>query len=185
MIQGQNAVRPPYWEFIWRPLYEAVTNRYELVQTVGPYEIWTPPHSALAHCQAAVTALAKSQVAEAIAQYTEALRLEPDLSAALNNLAWIRAANAEAKFRDGAEAVGLAEHACRVTGYKQPVLVGTLAAAYAEAGRFDEAAATAEKARALALAAGQTDVAEKDQQLLELFKVHQPFHEPAAVPGGK
>ena len=40
VIRGQNAVRPPAWDFVWAPLYEAVTNRYVLRQTVGPYEIW-------------------------------------------------------------------------------------------------------------------------------------------------
>ena len=40
VIRGQNAVRPPSWEFVWAPLYEAVTNHYVLHQTVGPYEVW-------------------------------------------------------------------------------------------------------------------------------------------------
>jgi tetratricopeptide (TPR) repeat protein len=185
VTRGQNAPRAPSCDFIWAPLYEVVTNRYELVQTVGPYEIWAVPQSALANCRAAEALLAKGQAAEAIARYTEALRMEPDLSVALNNLAWIRAAHSQAQFRNGAEAVRLAERACRVTGYQQPMLVGTLAAAYAEAGRFDEATAMAEKARALALAAGQNELAEKDQQLVELFKAHQPCREPAAVSGGK
>jgi tetratricopeptide (TPR) repeat protein len=120
-----------------------------------------------------------------IAQYTDALRLEPELAAALNNLAWIRAAHSEAKLRDGAEAVRLAERACRVTGYQQPQFVGILAAAYAEAGRFDEATGMAEKARTLALAAGQNELAQKDQQLLELFGAHLPHHESRAIRGAK
>ena len=57
--------------------------------------------------------------------------------------------------------------------------MGTLAVAQAEAGRFAEAVAMAEKAHALALEAGQQELAERDQQLLELFKAHQPYHEPA------
>ena len=40
VARGQNAVRPPNWEFVWAPLYQAVTNRYVLHQTVGPYEVW-------------------------------------------------------------------------------------------------------------------------------------------------
>ncbi len=116
---------------------------------------------------------------EAIAEYTEALRLEPDRAEALNNLAWIRAAHPEARFRDGAEAVRLAEQACRVSGYKEPMLIGTLAAAYAEAGRFEEAVTTATKARALALAGGQPDLAETNQKLIELFSTRQPYREAA------
>jgi hypothetical protein len=40
VIRGKNAPRPRNWEFVWAPLYQAVTNRYVLRQTVGSYEIW-------------------------------------------------------------------------------------------------------------------------------------------------
>ena len=50
----------------------------------------------------------------------------------------------------GPQAVQLAERACELTHYGQPVFLGTLAAAYAEAGRFPEAVTTAEKAERLA-----------------------------------
>jgi tetratricopeptide (TPR) repeat protein len=136
------------------------------------------PGNALAHSQLAVALNTQHQTAEAIAHCTEALRLEPDFAEALNNLAWIRAAHPQAEFRDGPKAVRLAERACQVTGSKEAVLVGTLAAAYAEAGRFDEAVATARKARELALAAGQQALAEKNQKLIELFSARQPYRAP-------
>jgi Flp pilus assembly protein TadD len=136
------------------------------------------PANASAHSQLAAVLSAQHQTAEAITHFTEALRLEPDLPDALNNLAWIRAADAHAEFRNGAEAVCLAEQACKVTEFKEPVMVGTLAAAYAEAGRFDEAVATAKKARELALASGRQALAEKNQQLIELFSARQPYRDP-------
>ena len=40
VIRGQNAVRPPKWDFVWAPFYEAVTEHYRLIQAVGPYEVW-------------------------------------------------------------------------------------------------------------------------------------------------
>ena len=58
-------------------------------------------------------------------------------------------------------------------------MVGTLAAAYAEAGRFDEAIATAQKACELAARNGEANLLQKNQQLLELYQNHQPYHEPA------
>ena len=64
--------------------------------------------------------------------------------------------------RNGAEAVRLAERACELTHYGQPLFMGTLATAYAEAGRFPEAVTTAEKAEQLATAAGQTALAGKN-----------------------
>ena len=74
----------------------------------------------------------------------------------------------------------LAERACALTGYQMPVLVGTLGAAYAAAGRFSEAMAVAEKARALAEAAGQRDVADRNRQLLELYRSGRPCLESQA-----
>jgi hypothetical protein len=40
VIRGQQTMRPPNWEFVWAPLYQAVTNRYVLRQTIGSYEVW-------------------------------------------------------------------------------------------------------------------------------------------------
>ena len=58
-------------------------------------------------------------------------------------------------------------------------LVGTLAAAYAEAGRYDDAIAAAEKACALATAAGEQELLEKNRKLLALYRAHLPYHEAA------
>jgi tetratricopeptide (TPR) repeat protein len=120
----------------------------------------------------------QQRTAEAATNYTEALRREPDLPAALNNLAWIRAANPRGEFRDGAEAVRLAERACRLTEYREPMLMGTLGAAYAEAGRFDEAVAMAARARDRARELGQSAVAEKNEELIRLFTARQPYRAP-------
>jgi tetratricopeptide (TPR) repeat protein len=116
---------------------------------------------------------------EAIAQYREALRLDPHLTKALNNLACVLATSSDAGLRDGAGAVRLAERACELTHYDEPLDIGTLAAAYAEAGRFPEAVTTAEKAEQLATSAGLAAVAAKNRQLLELYRAGKPYHEPA------
>jgi tetratricopeptide (TPR) repeat protein len=116
---------------------------------------------------------------EAIAQYREALRLNPNLAGALNNLAWILASNPDDELRHGAESVRLAERACELTHYGEPLFMGTLAAAYAECGRFPEAVTTAEKAEQLAASAGLAAVAARNRQLLELYRAGKPYHEPA------
>jgi len=131
-----------------------------------------------AQCQAAMAFQVQRYFARAIARYNEALRLKPDFADALANLAWIRAANAQPQFRDGAEAVRLAERACSLTQNRDVSALATLAVAYAEAKRFDEAVAAAGRARDLALAVGKRDQAENNQRLVELFKTRQPYHEP-------
>jgi hypothetical protein len=61
------------------------------------------------------------------------------------------------------------------------LIIGTLAAAYAEAGRFPEAVATAEKAEQLANHAGMTNVAAKNRQLLEFYRASKPYHAPPSA----
>ncbi|MCU0782908.1 MAG: tetratricopeptide repeat protein [Verrucomicrobia bacterium] len=134
-----------------------------------------------AHSRLALTLVALGRYQEAISSYREALRLGPNLLGPLNNLAWLLATNPDPTLRDGPEAVRLAEHACKLTQRRTAVLVGTLAAAYAEVGRFDDAVAAGEKARELALAAGQDALAEKNKNLVELYRARQPYREPPAV----
>jgi Flp pilus assembly protein TadD len=119
------------------------------------------PHEAVAHLQRAL-----------------ALKSGTDDPMAFNNLAWILATCGDASVRNGNEAVQDAERACELTGYKQSGMMGTLAAAYAEAGRFPEAIATAEKAANLATQAGNTQFAAANQQLLFLYRAGKPYHEP-------
>ena len=116
---------------------------------------------------------------EAVEPYRKALKLNPNLAGALNNLAWILAASPDDGLRNGDEAVRLAERACVLTHYGDPLILGTLADAYAEAGRFSEAATTAEKAERLANQTGLSAVAAKNHQLLELYRAGKPYHEPA------
>ena len=69
---------------------------------------------------------------------------------ALNNIAWIRATHVDPVHRNGAEAVVLAEQARDAPHDPNHVLFSTLAAAYAEVGRFDDAVRAAERAIELA-----------------------------------
>jgi protein O-mannosyl-transferase len=114
---------------------------------------------------------------EAVGHYRAALSLKPESVPVLNNLAWILATYPTADFRNGGEAVQLAEKACTLTGYKVATLVGTLAAAYAESGRFAEAVETAQKAEALALAANAKEIAATNRQLAELYRQGRPYRE--------
>jgi protein O-mannosyl-transferase len=117
--------------------------------------------------------------AEAVSHLKAAIKTCPDTPDALNNLAWTLATSEAAELRDGERAVELAERACKLTDYRETVTIGTLAAAYAEAGRFDDAIAAAQKACALADASGKADLLKTNRQLLELYRQHQPYREMA------
>jgi Flp pilus assembly protein TadD len=137
------------------------------------------PKGAYPHLHYAMCLSAQRQAREAMVEYRKALALDDQLSPACNNLAWMLAVHPDPQIRNGKEAVELAERACRLTNDEQPFYLGTLAAAYAEAGRFSDAIATAEKARDLARKAGLEKVAERNEQLLELYRAGRPCHEPA------
>lgn len=101
----------------------------------------------------------------------------PDSSTLLGELAWLLATAPEAAVRDGTAAVRVAERASRLTSEKDPEILATLAAAYGETGRFDDAIATAERALGLARAASAEQAAGIAADLLATFRRHEPFRE--------
>ena len=92
-------------------------------------------------------------------------------------LAWLLATCPDAAARNGPEAVRQATKACELTQYAQPLLIGTLGAAQAEAGDFLAAIATAERAAALASTLHLERVAARNRELLQIYRQNQPFHE--------
>jgi hypothetical protein len=109
--------------------------------------------------------------------------LAPDDPQALDALAWLLATCPQAQLRDGPAAVRLAERAREASGGQEARLWGTLDAAYAEAGRFPEAIAAAQKARELALTAGQEELAQAAEARLAGYRNHQAFRDsPTAGP---
>jgi tetratricopeptide (TPR) repeat protein len=114
---------------------------------------------------------------EAIECLETALQIDPESVQALNNLAWIRATHPDAGLRNGAQAVRMAELACELTQYKQTIFIGTLAATYAEVGRFQEAVATGQKACDLAAKNAEQALLERNEQLLELYRRGQAYRE--------
>jgi tetratricopeptide (TPR) repeat protein len=114
---------------------------------------------------------------EAVRRYEAALGVDPNAPEVLNNYAWLLATCSDAAVRKGERAVTLAATACRLTRYQAPIYLGTLAAAYAEAGRFDEAIATANQACALAGQLGETNLVARNRELLTEYQNHRPHRE--------
>jgi len=73
----------------------------------------------------------------------------------------------------------------QLTGGTNAIMLGTLAAAYAEGGRFADAVTTAELATTLAEAEGQKEVAEKNRELLKSYRAGQPWREVPPRTGDK
>jgi Flp pilus assembly protein TadD len=116
----------------------------------------------------------KGMAAEAMASYQKAIELQPQFIPALKNLAWMLATWPEQSVRNGGRAVALAEQANQFSRNKDPVVLGTLAAAYAEAGRFSEAVATAKQALALAVTQSNTGLTNVLQTEIGLYQTNSP-----------
>lgn len=133
------------------------------------------PTNASAHLQLAVLLAQKGSLDEALNNFQAAATLRPDWPDALNGQAWLLATHPQPQKRNPAEAVRLAERACTLTSRRQARFLSTLDAAYAAAGRFADAIHTAEEARALAQAAGQSGLVEAADARLALYRQGTPF----------
>ena len=102
------------------------------------------PDYAEVHHNLGIILAGKGRFDDALAHYQKALEIKPDFVEARNNLAWLRATCPDPSLRNGVEAIELARQTIKLTGDKNPVVLAALAAAYAEAGRFPEAAAAAQ-----------------------------------------
>ncbi len=114
----------------------------------------------------------------AIAAYRNALHLRPDWPLATRELAWLLATGPDESPAASAEAVKLAESVCSRAGYRDPVNLDTLAAAYASDGQFEAAVRTVTKAIELAREANNRTFAEKSLKRLELYQAGRPYRLP-------
>jgi tetratricopeptide (TPR) repeat protein len=113
---------------------------------------------------------------QAIAGYQKAIDLQPGFIPAEKSLAWMLATCSDPALRDGARAVTLAEKADQLAGGRDPGILRVLAAAYAEAGRFNEAVAAAKKAQSLAAAQSNTALVNELQIEISLYQKGAPFN---------
>jgi tetratricopeptide (TPR) repeat protein len=119
----------------------------------------------------------KGLVDEAIAHWRMTIKVDPQYVNAWNNLAWVLATNPTASVRNGAEAVGLALRANQLSGGGNPAILRTLAAAYAESGRFTEAAETGRRALQLAATQTNTVLINALRVQIKLYEAGLPFRD--------
>jgi protein O-mannosyl-transferase len=126
--------------------------------------------------------LQKGRPSEAIAHWQNALAIQSDSVDCLKNLAWTLATFPETWIRNRGQALALAERANQLSGNKNPAVLRTLAAAYAENGRFSEAGVIAEKGLQLANAQSNPALANIFEGDLALYRANMPLRT-ATQPG--
>jgi len=140
------------------------------------------PDDAEIHVQLAEVLAVRGDLGESARAARAALRIDPGSARAAHDLAWILATHPDARERNGAEAIALLEPLVRNPSAETPALLDALAAAYAEAGRFDDAVAAATRAAALARDERQIGVAEIIESRRELYRRGEPYRQPLPPP---
>jgi tetratricopeptide (TPR) repeat protein len=113
-----------------------------------------------------------SQFAKARTDFESAYE-KGDVNPTAYYLAKLLAMCPDAAIRDGQRAIEYAHEACKQTNYKEYQSLSTLAAAYAEAGQWDEAIRRSKQA--LEVAVGQDRSTERC--ICELYEFHEPRRE--------
>jgi tetratricopeptide (TPR) repeat protein len=151
-------------------------------EAIGDWEktLQLQPNDADAHTGLGNALLRKGALTEAIAHYNQAVALAPEDPHSRNNLAWVLATASDASIRDGAKAVELAKQAISLSGGRELLFFRTLAAAYAETGRFSDAIAVIEQALATARMQGKTDLANLLEEDALLYRGQVPLRRTSA-----
>jgi tetratricopeptide (TPR) repeat protein len=113
----------------------------------------------------------RGQYHQAISDFNKAIAINPLDAEAYNNLAWLLATAKAKSFWNGKKAVELALNACRLSDWKNPEYIDTLAAAYARAGDFDNAVKWQEKVLESSKSAGTSAF----RQRLLFYRERKPW----------
>jgi len=114
---------------------------------------------------------------KALADYLHVIQLDPQSADCYNDAAWIMAVSPDPKLRDGAKAVEFAKKAIElinaIQGYHEfrAKYLDTLAAAYAEVGKFNDAVET----EAEFLQKADPINAREGRRRLKLYEQNQPY----------
>ena len=176
-FQKAFAIGPDYAEF-HNNLGAVFARQGQKEESIEQFQkaLAIKPDYAEAHYNLGNAFFRQGYMPEAISEYQKALVNKPDYMEAENNLALALATCPQASLRNGIEAVRLAERANQLANGKNPAVLCTLAAAYAETGRFSEAIETAQRALHLAEAQSNTALTGELQSQLKLYQAGMPFY---------
>ncbi len=121
------------------------------------------------------THLVNKEYDKAIADYAEAIKVDPNDARPYERLAWVLATSTKDELRDGKKAVDYAKKACELTDWKKPDYLATLSAAFAESRDFQEAIKW--QMKALEAPELEQDKDSEYRQRLKMFQEGKPYRE--------
>ncbi len=162
-------------------LGNAFLQKGKVDEAIAQYQLAlkTDPDLEPAHKSLGYALLQKGQLDEAIAHYERALEINPGNAGQCNHLAWRLATHPLASVRNGSKAIELAQQLNRLAGGEDPIILQTLAAAYAETKQFPEAISTAQQALQLASARSNTALVGDLQRQIACYQSGLPFRDAA------
>jgi tetratricopeptide (TPR) repeat protein len=162
----------------WQLRGSAYSEKGEKDKALGDFKeaITLDPNNAATYLYRAHLYLVEAEPESALTDLEEVMRRAPDFPGAANDYAWTLATNPKDSVRNGHKAVEFAKKACHETDYKHAPTVDTLAAAYAEAGDWEQATKWQQEALTLAEKTHPDDVKGMKERLA-LFKEKKAFRE--------
>ena len=145
---------------------------YHLERALALDPDYTRAHANLGEAYAAI-----GKRGPAAEHFALAVHFDPDNPFLLNRLAWLLATSPEDSVRNGSRAVELAERAATITRREDVMSMETLSAAYAEAGRFEDAVTTGRAALALAEKQGNESAAADLARRLQIFAMRHAYRD--------
>jgi tetratricopeptide (TPR) repeat protein len=164
---------------IYRNIGDVYSRKGMVDEAIAQFEkcLAMSPDFEEAHHDLANALRKKGRYYDAVAHYESALRIDPQSILTLNNLGWLLATCFDPSVRNGARAVEVATRANLLSGGEDPLILHTLAAAYAENGQFSQAIETAERALQLAEQQRKGILLRALPRELSLYRAELPFHE--------
>ena len=159
--------------------YAALEQHQEAIEELS-IAIRNQPENIEAYSYRSYALYKDGQHRSAIADAKQVVCALPEYSYAINLIAWIQSTSPDADVRNGKDAVANAKHACELSEFKVWEFLGTLAAAHAEVGEFEDAVRWAKKALELA----PEEMRARVEETIQLYCQKKPWREPAETVNG-
>jgi protein O-mannosyl-transferase len=165
----------------------ALAQKGQVDEAIAEYQkaLAINPNNADLYDNLGIAEFQKGEMDVAIIQFQKALVVQPDYVTAQNNLAriaWVLATSSNPSLRNGTKAVELAQQIDQLTGGSNPMMAATVAAAYAETGKFTEAISNAQRALQLASSQNNAALMAALQAQLKCYQTGSPFRDSGTTP---